>query len=228
MAKFKWDCPRPACRTRSASFSTSSAFYSAEDGTTTAVGHCAVCGRVTLFELVAMPPFRDATQVVQTGYDIFSLSFRDTLKANGFESIEVLRTIPEPPEIKVPDHVPESVASSYLDGLKALDAGLWEAGAFSIRKALERGVRSFIPDGDEGLKARIKRLSGSQQVPPAMIELAHTVRAEGNVAVHEEAWTAAESRQLADFAYLFFTYIFTLPAQVKLVALERGAAAERR
>lgn len=130
--------------------------------------------------------------------------------------------------MKVPEHVPENVASAYVDGLKALDAGLWEAGAFSIRKALERAVRTFVPDGNDGLKARIRRLSGSQQVPPAMIELAHTVRAEGNVAVHEEAWTAIEARQLADFAYLLFTYIFALPAQVKAVALERGADAEQR
>jgi hypothetical protein len=194
------------------------------------LGFCGVCQRPTLFRVRVGPPdkIRDALALLNGDRDPFAEHYAIARRQHGIQSLTITETLPPAPQFAVPEHVPESVATTYLEGLKALDAGLWEAGAFSVRKALERAVRHFVPDGNDGLKGRIKRLAGAQQVPPAIIELAHTVRAEGNVAVHEESWSPEEARQLAHFAALLFTYIFTLPEQVKRVAAERGAEAGDR
>ena len=88
-----------------------------------------------------------------------------------------------------------------------------------------RSTFGFLQDY---FKARIRRLSADQRVPPALIDLAHTVRAEGNVGVHEEEWTEEEAKKLIDFARLFFIYVYTLPAGVKEVETVRGAPADQR
>ena len=192
---------------------------------------CGVCYRPTLFVIRTKPNAGvDASAILGPGFngDPFVHADAGALKAQGVTGLLIEQTYPPPPPTSAPPNVPPKVEAAFVDGLKAFDAGLYPAAAFSVRQALERAIRSFVPDGTDGLKARIKRLDGKHQVPPSLVELAHAVRAEGNVAVHEEDWTRDDAAKLIEFARLLFVYIFTLPAEVMAVATNRGAAAAER
>lgn len=228
MATFRWDCPHSKCRAASAAFHTTEIVNVAADSAAVMLGHCGVCKRVTLFEVKSAPPTSKLADLLNTNFDIFSKEFKDFLNGARIHSIEIVRTYPPRPGLAVPPDVPDNVASAFRDGLKSMDVQLYAPAAFSFRQALERAVRIFVPDGKDGLKARIERLGDSQKLPPAMVTLAHTVRTEGNVAVHEETWTAEETQQLADFTRLLLQYLFWLPAQIKRVEAERGGPAESR
>lgn len=229
MANFRWDCPHLTCRARGSAFTTVDARYHGDDRTNYVTATCGICRRPTLFEIQTSNRVNAIEYLApNTVGDPLSTGAERAMGAQGIGRLDVVRTFPEAPKFEVPDHVPANVAAAYLDGLKALDVGLYAGAAFSIRQSLERAVRSLVPDGSDGLKARIRRLAAEHQLPEAMNSLAHTVRAEGNVAVHEEAWSDDEARQLAHFARLFLEYLFTLPAQVQQVATERGAPADKR
>lgn len=228
---FKSDCPHPKCRARASTFTTTSAVFHDADRRTVATAHCGVCHRLVMFVIRGDPDeSRSLVEYFQMDFrsDPFGRQHAGGLQQRGVLKISIERTYPDSPTFDVPASVPENVASAYVDGLKALDAGLYAAAAFQFRQSLERAVRQFVPEGSDGLKARIRRLDAEHQVPAAVISLAHTVRAEGNLAVHEENWTADEARRLAEFARLLFVYIFTLPAEVAAVASERGNPAEAR
>lgn len=229
MANFRWDCPHADCRARNAAFSTGFGWYSVADRVNYVPGICGVCQRPTLF-VIKSGNGANALEFFQSNWtgDPFAQAAQVVMASKSIGPVQVERTYPDAPQFEAPDHVPPNVGTAYAEGLKALDAGLYSGAAFSIRQSLERAVRVFVPDGNDGLKSRIRRLASAQQLPEALIALAHTVRAEGNVAVHEETWSVSEARQLAHFARLLFVYLFTLPAQVQQVATERGAQAEQR
>jgi hypothetical protein len=233
MATFKWNCPHPQCRAQRSAFRTiETVTYSQNDGTTYVPAQCGVCFRPVMFEIESIP----AAQPTVVGMfrpnfqqDPFSPSGLSILRQNGIQEVKVKRTLPEPPPIVAPEHVPGPVEAAFLEGLQARDAGLLPSAVYNIRKCLERAVRDRDPAGTGFLKARIKKLETDNKIPPTLVDLAHTVRAEGNVEVHEdEEWTPEQVEELIDFARLFFTYLYTLPARIDAIAAKRGKPADQR
>lgn len=173
---------------------------------------------------------RDYCGILQNMQDMFGPQLPQVLHNQGFPngSLTVETTHPPPTVSAAPAHVPPNVAKPFIDGQDVFAMEKYEAAAFSVRQALERAIKHIAPSATGGLKARVKALGDEGRVAKDLVDLAHTVRAEGNVAVHEEEWTKEEAHQLIEFARLFFVYVFTLPAQVASVAAERGASADRR
>ena len=230
MATFKWDCPHPQCRARQAAFRANPYHFSPADDRTYVVGICPICDRPTFFLVQAVPSGRSAGPVFN-GYegDPFVPHAATHRKNHGIEAIGITGTIPAPAAIRVPSDTPANVTAALEEGLKAWDASLLPSAVYNLRKALERAVRDLDPSGNGGLKARIKKLSDDGRIPSTLVNLAHTVRAEGNTEVHEdEAWTPEQVEELVEFARLLLTYVYTLPRQIEAIATKRGATADKR
>ena len=224
MANFKWNCPH--CAAQTAAFTTLFISYHGVDHRHHSVARCAVCERHTLFAFKVMPLDKNFGDFLNNQNDLLSRDL--TGSGNGFKSIDVDRTYPEAAVSQAPEHLPSNVTKPFIDGQDVFTIGKFENAAFSVRQALERAVKHIDPSVEGSLKAKIKQLGEKGLVTKDLVELAHTVRTEGNVAVHEEDWTKDEAHQLIEFARLFFVYVFTLPAQVKRVAAERGGPADQR
>jgi len=231
MATFKWDCPHPACRAQQAAFQTLFSRFNPVDEETYVVGRCPVCGKLTTFQFSSRPIGLDVSNIVGPGYDgdPFAAPLWLVEQKTRATAIIVRQTFPPPPSNTAPAHVPESVSKPFLEGVTARDANLISSAVYNMRKALERTVHQQDAEGTGTLKTRIKRLAEQQKIPPTLVDLAHTVRAEGNVEVHEdEDWTAEQVQELIDFTSLLLTYVYTLPVKIGLIAEHRGKAAEKR
>jgi len=194
---------------------------------------CPVCDRPVMFEFQCAPAGagKNVGQFVNEGFngDPFAPSFQQQRQGAGIGLLSVKRTLPGAVETVIPDHVPENVGAAFSEGLKAREAGLLPSAVYNLRKSLERTVRDRDPEGKGGLKMRIKKMSEDGKIPSTLVDLAHTVRAEGNVEVHEEeTWTPEQVQELIDFSILLLTYVYTLPNRIAAIAEHRGKPAGER
>ena len=231
MATFSWDCPQPKCRAQKAAFVAKMGVWNEIDQRSYVFGVCPICRTPTTFVVVGVPETQPSVGIVG-GYDgdpFNGVGAAGVLRNHGLSSIRIERTIPPPPTTQVPESVPPNISQPFLEGLRARDSNMLPSAVYNLRKALERTVRQQDPQGSGGLKSRIKALADGQKIPPTLVALAHTVRAEGNVEVHEdEDWTPAQVQELIDFTVLLLTYVFTLPVRIAAIAEHRGAPAAER
>lgn len=69
------------------------------------------------------------------------------------------------------------------------------------------------------LNARIRQIEKQSLLPQALIDLLDQVRIFGNATMHEDEYdpTKEDCDAARDFAHLFFTYTFSLPAMIAAV-----------
>ncbi len=230
MATFKYDCPQLTCRARKSAFTTAAGWFHANSGSTYIAALCPVCAIPTMFVIETNPPGQQAINAfLGYGGDPFAPSAGGHLRSQSLAAVRIARTVPAPPDHTVPEFVPDNVASAFLEGLKARDTGMLPSAVYNLRKALERTVRDKNPAGTGGLKNRVKELEKLQMLPSTLVDLAHTVRAEGNVEVHEdEDWSAEQVQELIDFTVLLLTYLYSLPVRISAIAEHRGKPAAAR
>ena len=119
-----------------------------------------------------------------------------------------------------PEHVPEEILPDFRDAVDCLRNGNFTPAGMMFRKVLERATIAIADDPasmrKKKLYHRIETLEEGRKLTPAMKDLAHVIRLEGNDAAHEdEEFDEARAKQLGDFAELFLLYAFTLPERVK-------------
>lgn len=119
---------------------------------------------------------------------------------------------------KAPADVPDQVRNAFLSGLDNLSrpSGA-NAAAIMFRRSIEIAVKIVDPKAPKGtnLKDRIDRLA-DDVATPAMKDWAHKIRLDANDATHEiEDYSLEDAKQLHEFAEMFLTYAFTLPATLK-------------
>lgn len=228
MANITWDCPHPECRVKKVAFTTVLGHFGSEDKAAYVCAICPVCRRPTLFRIATTPPGRNPLQFFDpnSNSDAFGQAAREHLNRHGgISDYSVKMTWPAPQEIDVPSNTPANVASALAEGLQARAVNLINSAVYNLRKAVERAVKDRDPSGTGSLKARIKALAAKQSLPTTLVDLFHTVRAEGNTEVHEdEVWTAEQVDELIEFTRLLLVYLYTLPAQISAIAAHRGAA----
>ncbi len=137
------------------------------------------------------------------------------------EGYKILRVYPKQPKTNAPDHAPDAIAQDYQEAMDSLRRRKWTSAGMMFRKVLQRATSAIGPASadfkNKRLEKRIDVLAEQHKLTPAMGELAHLIRIEGNRATHEEegVWTKEEAGQIQSFSELFLLYTFTLPERVK-------------
>lgn len=140
----------------------------------------------------------------------------DLEEGGGARPVETLLDIlPKPATISCPEDLPDHIAKAYKDGAGAIMDGYPTPGGASIRKAIEQAAKHLDPDGKGMLEQRIKALVTKGLISPAIADWAHEVRLGANEGMHEaDDLTAEEAEGLRDFAEVFLTNVYTLPARM--------------
>ncbi len=90
--------------------------------------------------------------------------------------------------------------------------------AAQYRKALQLATKA-LGATKGNLINQIKTLHEDGLLPDSMKDMAHQIRLIGNAAAHDdplpEGEAKAEAEDIREFAELFMTYLFTLPARIE-------------
>ncbi len=128
---------------------------------------------------------------------------------------------PEPQRILAPACVPDDIARDFKEATDNLRRKNWTSSGMMFRKVLQRSTSRLVPE-DSGLKdmrlvQRIDALDERRLITPAMKDLAHRIRLDGNEATHEEdeEFSEQQAKWMKDFTELFLIYAFTLPARIE-------------
>jgi len=117
----------------------------------------------------------------------------------------------------VPEHVPETVTTPFIQAVESRVAGHYDAAGAMYRKALDVGLRAIDPSLKGKLYDRIEKLAAKNKLTPSLKDWAHGIRLDGNDASHDEdAFTKTEADEMHAFTQLVLTYLFTLPEKVRL------------
>lgn len=133
---------------------------------------------------------------------------------------------PAPPVIDIPTDLPATVQSAFEQAERAHQAGIWDAAAGMYRKAMELGLKDHSPGIDAWkIEKRIDKMHAAGRITADIKDWAHELRLDGNDAMHETAADKETVEQMRAFCRAIFTYLYTLPGQVK-AARERRTASE--
>lgn len=124
---------------------------------------------------------------------------------------------------KVPKYLPQLINRAFEQADIAIHQGSWEAAVAMDRRALELATKEKAPD-QSGLKLykRIEFLAAEGKLTPSLKDWAHSVRAVGNDAVHDEdELSEDEAHQAHELTRFILTYLYTLPEQVRLAQERR-------
>jgi len=126
---------------------------------------------------------------------------------------------PKPHEPDVPEDVPDNVRVVYTEAEQAYMAHIYSAAAERYRKSLQLAMKE--KGATKGyLINQIDKLHDEGILPSGMKDIAHAIRIIGNKAAHDEPLSEEdakkEAKDIREFAALFMTYLFTLPARIKI------------
>ena len=141
---------------------------------------------------------------------------------------KVEKVHPKAEQPKAPQDTPSDIGQDFLEALDSLRRRKFNSAGMMFRRVLDRATLK-ISDEPETMKkkklyARIEALESEQKLTPAMKDLAHVIRDEGNDAAHEdEEFDEPRAKQLKEFTELLLIYAFTLPERVRRVQGEAAA-----
>ena len=131
---------------------------------------------------------------------------------------QVVRTWPEAPKPRIPDHLPEPVAKAFLSAERNFaQKAMEEASAGSYGRALDVGTKLYAPDlAGVTLYNRIKKLAEQHRITTDLAAWAHAIRLIRNDALHEiDSVSRDELVAIRGFTETVLTYLFTLPGMLK-------------
>ena len=198
---FKRDCPH--CLSKGASFSIRHQWE--ERGTSYAANLLAVCGVCNRGILI----------LARSSSGSFPTNLTSQVQDFPTSRLYIEEAWPDV-SIELPDDMPPSVQSFYLQGIKNLAGQNWDAAGAMFRKALDVSTKILVPEHKKkSLFARIEKLVSSGKLTEAMGEWSHEIRLDGNDAVHDEEPESENDAQITQkFTEAFLRYSFTLPSMV--------------
>lgn len=134
---------------------------------------------------------------------------------------------PKPPSPIIPEHIPKNIERSYSEAGRILSSSPTAAvGMFrrSIDLALRKEHFSGVAFNEkESLYNRIESLVASHHLTQAIGDWAHSVRLDGNEALHAEPeFTATEAAEIGELTEYILRYVFTLPISVEAARNRRN------
>lgn len=210
MASILHDCPY--CGGRSAAFRLNVDTKGPDDDNHWhSMGKCGVCRNVAMFVFK----------------DYYSQGIAPS-KGLDVDENDVTASFPLPEKSRIASSIPENVEKSLGEAEDSYRFGLYSAAGSCYRKAMERSLKHLNPDEEGMLNRRIRSLEKSGEIPKSMIELLDQVRLFGNETMHDDDFdpTKEDVSAAREFAHLFLTYAFSMPAQVEAAKQKRSGNAE--
>ncbi|MEE4383762.1 MAG: DUF4145 domain-containing protein [Pseudomonadales bacterium] len=149
----------------------------------------------------------------------------------------LLRVYPTADSISAPDSTPQEVAHFFLQAKRSIRENP-DAAVLMARRTLEVAtlLQLEVSSTDESernsfrkltLFKRIDALNERRRITPLLAEWAHSLRLDGNEAAHGMAPVdPADAAEAVDFAEVFLTYVFTMPARIAARRIAREPAAD--
>jgi hypothetical protein len=145
----------------------------------------------------------------------------------------LVASYPRPEPSRCPDHTPEYLKKIFLQAANGLKRGDPDASGAMSRKVVDVSTQQLLGEESKkhhNIQGRIDALAAANKLTPDLREWAHQVRLGGNDASHDlDPFTPDEADELLDFAELYLTYVYSLPARLRerreRAAKEKAAAA---
>lgn len=131
---------------------------------------------------------------------------------------EVLRTVPEDPNVVEIRHLPPDVERFYLGAVRIMRAGEPEAAAVQLRRTIESAVTKFEIEPFPLVKA-VKQLIQQNFITKQFGEALDHVRRLGNLGAHagDEILGEDEVRAALDFTTQLLRNLFEIPGDLALM-----------
>jgi Domain of unknown function (DUF4145) len=126
---------------------------------------------------------------------------------------------PDPKDFAVSENLqwPKSVGDAYVEACKSIATEAWNAAAAMARRAVQAATRAAGAKPGHPVD-EIKQLQSVGKLTTLLADWANEVRLLGNVGAHpgdDVPVTAADARQVTDFAFQLATHLFTFPAEIE-------------
>nr|WP_255599322.1 DUF4145 domain-containing protein [Hasllibacter sp. MH4015] len=214
MVSIALDCPH--CGSRKSAFELARDYPDlGTDRMVSTIGACGVCRRNILLQFQYLHSGRGAGPI------------ENAKQEDGITKYTLVGFYPKPPEPKLAAHIPEKVSVPLAEAEECFIAGHFSAAGSCYRKAIERAVRILDSAGKGMLNSRIRKIEKERSLPKSLVDLLDEVRLFGNDAIHDDLDPTKEDCDAArDFADLFLTFTFSLPARIEHVRSKRHLDAE--
>lgn len=218
MAVISYDCPH--CHTLKVAFplayeysTTSPADQTAHRRRYNSIGICQGCNGAVIFEFFVQGKNLQDPK-----------AYPNDPRSFGWQ---LGRVWPQASPSSLPEHVPEHIQKIYVQGEKSLKAEAWDAAGAMFRKVVDISTIELKASPKKRLIDRIDELESKHALTPALKQVAHKVRLDGNGAVHdEEPFSKEDAVDIEFFTRMFLLYAFTLPGMLEPKLKEHGAASQ--
>ena len=120
---------------------------------------------------------------------------------------------------RVPAHVPDPLGRFFQQAHDGFRRGDHDASGAMSRKVVDVSTQKLLGEDSKkygNIAGRIDALAYAGKLTAELKDWAHQVRLGGNEAAHDqEPYSKEEAEELLDFAELYLTYVYTLPARLK-------------
>ena len=141
---------------------------------------------------------------------------RGNLQASA--SHKIIAIYPKAKISRSPDDVPEASAKAYIQGADSLKDRRTTAAVAMFRRTIDVATKQYSDEIQAwNLEKRIDKLAAAGLITKDLQQWAHKIRLEGNGALHElDEPTFEQATELELFTELMLTYLFTLPAKIRV------------
>jgi hypothetical protein len=131
----------------------------------------------------------------------------------------IFKSYPQPALSKCPTHTPGELKRIFDQAANALKRRDPDASGAMSRKVVDVSTQQLLGEQSKkysNIQGRIDALAAANKLTPDLKDWAHQVRLGGNDAAHDlDPFTQEEADELLDFADLYLTYVYSLPARLK-------------
>lgn len=129
-----------------------------------------------------------------------------------------------------PEHLPDDVKACFIEAATCAQVGCFNAAGTMYRLCLDKATYGLLPEQDvDGLNAKIRRSLGfrlnwlfeTKRIDPAMQELSHCVKEDGNDGAHEGTLSKDDAEDLREFTTVLLDRIYSYPERLRLAGLRR-------
>lgn len=124
-----------------------------------------------------------------------------------------------------PAHVPNAIATRFLDGEENFQRGRWNPAVSMYRSALDIATKALEPEAaKKTFYERLRWMFENGRITKDIREWADFVRVDGNAALHEpDEFSEEDAKSLRYFTEMFLRYMFEMPGEVQSYRAETGA-----
>ena len=134
-----------------------------------------------------------------------------------------------------PEHLPENIHSTFLEGASCMAIGCYNAGATMFRLCIDLATKTMLPEENEnGLNNKIRRSLGlrlkwlfdNKILLNALEELSTCIQEDGNDGAHQGILSEEDAQDILEFTFALLERLYTEPRKLELAKARRETRRE--